>query len=182
MGLRVVVAGTPVPHRARRQGTMSCHHRVQAHSQGRPLDLHAPERGRRPLRTWTTPRWSLLPTHHPVPAGSEHAIASWRGGRKQTTVWEFASPNLGVSPNAQSTTHASQKPVEVYEIPIRNHTGRGDYVLDLFCGSGTAIVAAESLQRRCLGMEIDPRFCDISVQRWEKFTGKKARRYRSKAG
>ncbi len=122
-------------------------------------------------------QWKHEPCWYAVKKG---ANASWRGGRKQTTVWEYASPIMCTSRNEDATLHPTQKPVEVYEVPIRNHTARRAFVCDPFAGSGTAIIAAEGLERRCLAIEIDPRFCDVTVERWEKFTGKKARRHRKR--
>jgi DNA modification methylase len=60
--------------------------------------------------------------------------------------------------------------------PIRNHGGKGDDCYDPFLGSGTTLIAAETLGRRCFAMELDPRYVDVSVTRWEKFSGKKAQR------
>ena len=56
----------------------------------------------------------------------------------------------------------------------------GGLVCDPFCGSGTTLIAAEKLGRRCYGMEIEPRYCDVIVERWQQFTGKKAKRIRGK--
>jgi DNA modification methylase len=60
--------------------------------------------------------------------------------------------------------------------PIRHHGGKGDDVYDPFLGSGTTLIAAEQRGRRCFAMELDPRYVEVAVQRWEKFTGKKAER------
>jgi DNA modification methylase len=60
--------------------------------------------------------------------------------------------------------------------PILNHTVAGDAVYDPFLGSGTTLIACETEQRVCYGLEIEPKYCDIVVARWEKFTGKKAQR------
>jgi DNA modification methylase len=101
----------------------------------------------------------------------------WRGDRRQTTVWEVANLNpMGGTRMADNavTGHSTQKPVRLFEIPLVNHTGAGDAVYDPFCGSGTAIIAAEKLGRTCLAMEIDPRYVHAAVTRWEAFTGAKA--------
>ena len=60
--------------------------------------------------------------------------------------------------------------------PIRNHGDNGDEVYDPFLGSGTTLIAAEQLGRKCYGMEISPAYCDVIVKRWETLTGKKATR------
>ena len=70
--------------------------------------------------------------------------------------------------------HPTQKPTEVFAIPMRVHTNEGDICYEPFSGSGTQIIAAERLHRKCFAMEIEPVFCDVAVQRWEDFTGKKA--------
>jgi DNA modification methylase len=106
---------------------------------------------------------------------------SWHGDRRQTTVWEV--PNLNpfggtrVADNAV-TGHGTQKPVRLFEIPMRNHTVAGEAVYDPFCGSGTAIIAAEKLGRTCYALEIDPKYVQAAVTRWEAFTGVKAIRHR----
>ena len=103
-----------------------------------------------------------------------------RGDRRQTTVWEIANLNpfggAGAADNAV-TGHGTQKPVRLFEIPIVNHTVAGEAVYDPFCGSGTALIAAEKLGRACCAMEIDPRYVQAAVTRWEAFTGQKARRH-----
>jgi DNA modification methylase len=70
--------------------------------------------------------------------------------------------------------HPTQKPVELMRRPIMNHTRRGDVVWEPFLGSGTTLAAAESIGRICCGLEIEPRFVDQVVMRWEKLTGDQA--------
>ena len=72
------------------------------------------------------------------------------------------------------TGHGTQKPVRLFEMPIRNHTTRGAWVFDPFVGSGTAIIAAEKTQRRSVAMEIDPVYVQAAIDRWERFTGRQA--------
>lgn len=72
--------------------------------------------------------------------------------------------------------HPTIKPTEVFAIPMRVHTQPGDICYEPFCGSGSQIIAAERLHRRCFALEIEPIFCDIAVKRWEFFTGRKAKR------
>lgn len=105
----------------------------------------------------------------------------WRGDRRQTTVWEV--PNLNPMGGSRAddnavTGHGTQKPVRLFEMPILNHTGAGDVVYDPFCGSGTAIIAAEKLGRACYALEIDPKYVQAAVTRWEAFTGLNAVRHR----
>ena len=88
--------------------------------------------------------------------------------RDQNTVWEVDKSTASV--------HPTQKPVELYRIPIANHTLPGQVVYDPFAGSGTVLVAAEMTERIAVAMELDPTYCDVSVRRWEDFTGRKAER------
>ena len=66
------------------------------------------------------------------------------------------------------------KPVELVANCMLDGTKEGDIVLDAFGGSGTTMIAAEQLNRICYMMELDPHYCDVIIERWEKFTGKKA--------
>ena len=70
------------------------------------------------------------------------------------------------------------KPVRLIALQIRNSTRPGEVVLDLFGGSGTTLIAAEQLGRKARIMELDPRYCDVIIERWEQFTGRKARQIR----
>ena len=72
--------------------------------------------------------------------------------------------------------HPTQKPVELFARPLRAHTVAGEICFEPFSGSGSQIVAAERLERRCYAMEIEPAFVDVAVRRWEAMTGKKAER------
>ncbi len=72
------------------------------------------------------------------------------------------------------TGHSTQKPVECMKRPIENNSKAGDAVYDPFVGSGTTIIAAEMMARRCFAIDIDPVYVEVSMRRWEKFTGKKA--------
>ena len=65
--------------------------------------------------------------------------------------------------------------VELMRRPILNHTNRGQSVYDPFVGSGTTIIAAETTGRTCFDMDIDPRYVDVAIQRWQDFTGQQAR-------
>ena len=91
----------------------------------------------------------------------------WFGANNETTVWDYDRAS-------KNEFHITQKPVELFERPMSNHTERGDVVFDGFVGSGTTIIAAERLGRRCYAMEIEPRYCDVAIKRWEDYTGEKA--------
>lgn len=114
--------------------------------------------------------WQHEPCWYAVRKGR---TAKWCGDRKQSTMWDIASLNAA-GRQEERVNHGTQKPVECMARPIRNHGGKDDDVYDPFLGSGTTIIAAEQLSRRCYGLEIEPRYCDVIVARWEKLTGKKA--------
>jgi DNA modification methylase len=104
--------------------------------------------------------------------GPKGASANWQGGRKQTTVWEAASPIAGFGGGGgedAATPHPTQKPRELYERAILNHTTPGGIVYDPFAGSGTALIAAERIGRRCLAIELDPGWCDVIRARYDAF-------------
>ena len=106
--------------------------------------------------------------HEPCLYGwKEGAAHLWAADRKQTTILEFLKP----SRNGQ---HPTMKPVELFEYQMLNNTKGGDIVLDSFGGSGTTMIAAEKHGRYARVMELDPKYCDVIVKRWEDFTGKKA--------
>ena len=81
--------------------------------------------------------------------------------------WEGKKRNSGLE-------HPTVKPTEIFAIPMRVHTRPGDICFEPFSGSGSQIIAAERLGRRCFAMELEPVFCDVAIRRWEEFTGKKA--------
>jgi DNA modification methylase len=97
------------------------------------------------------------------------------GDRKQTTVWDIASPiHIMSGSDEEKTKHPTQKPVECMKRPIENNSSAGQAVYDPFVGSGTTIIAGEMTGRRVLAIELSPTYVDISVLRWQNFTGKVA--------
>jgi site-specific DNA-methyltransferase (adenine-specific) len=106
--------------------------------------------------------------HEPCLYGwKEGAGHLWASDRKQTTLIECKRPK-------RNDIHPTMKPVELMEYQILNNTKGQDIVLDLFGGSGSTMIAAEKTGRRARLMELDPKYCDVIVKRWEEFTGKKA--------
>ena len=73
-----------------------------------------------------------------------------------------------------SKLHPTTKPVELVERAINNSSQRTNLVLDLFLGSGSTLIAAEKTGRRCFGMELDPKYADVIIERWQNYTGKNA--------
>ena len=97
------------------------------------------------------------------------------GSRDQCTVWRAPSPKMIMGgSDEEKFDHPAQKPVLLSEIPIRNHLRAGEIVYDPFLGSGTTLVAAETLGRRCYGLEIEPRYCQVIIERWQGLTGRTA--------
>jgi DNA modification methylase len=116
--------------------------------------------------------WQHEPCWYAVRKGSKH---HWRGARDQSTLWEIKNNNsFGNSEKEETWGHGTQKPLDCMLIPLENNSHANDYVYDPFGGSGTTLVACEKTGRRCLMMELDEKYCDIIIQRWQKFSGKKA--------
>lgn len=106
--------------------------------------------------------------HEPCLYGwKEGAAHLWATDRKQTTILEFDKPS-------RNGEHPTMKPVELFEYQMLNNTKGADVVLDSFGGSGTTIIAAEKHGRHARLMELDPKYCDVIIKRWQDFTGKQA--------
>jgi DNA modification methylase len=103
--------------------------------------------------------------------------APWFGeAGKNSTIWSCPSPKFIMGGSKEEKfDHPTQKPVELVRRPILNHTKRGELVYEPFLGSGTTLAAAETTQRVCYGLELDPKYVDVVVQRWQRLTGKSAR-------
>ena len=102
--------------------------------------------------------------------------APWYGKPgENSTIWDSPSPKfiMGGS-DEEKFDHPTQKPIELMRRPILNHTKPGELVYEPFLGSGTTLAAAEATRRVCYGMELDPKYADVVVQRWQGLTGKKA--------
>ncbi|MEQ9260583.1 MAG: DNA methyltransferase [Roseovarius sp.] len=93
----------------------------------------------------------------------------WAGDRKQTTLWHIANKDQDAE-----TVHGTQKPVECMRRPILNNSNPGQAVYEPFMGSGTTMIAAETTGRVCYGIELNPAYVDVAVERWQQFTGKDA--------
>lgn len=93
----------------------------------------------------------------------------WAGDRKQTTLWQIANKDQDAD-----TVHGTQKPVECMRRPILNNSSPGQAIYEPFMGSGTTLIAAETTGRVCYGIELNPAYVDVAVQRWQQFTGETA--------
>lgn len=122
---------------------------------------------------WVKPSFVIGRLHyHPQ---CEWALHGWLRGkgkcpfygkRNQSDIWVLGREN--------DKLHPTQKPVRLFEIPIENHTQVSEICYEPFAGSGTQFIACEKLNRRCYGLEIEPRYCDVIITRWQNFTGKQA--------
>ena len=93
----------------------------------------------------------------------------WAGDRKQTTLWQIANKDQDAA-----TVHGTQKPVECMRRPILNNSSPGQAVYEPFMGSGTTLIAAETTGRLCFGVELNPTYVDVAIERWQAFTGEEA--------
>jgi DNA modification methylase len=102
--------------------------------------------------------------------------APWLGkAGENSTVWASPSPKFIMGGSGEDKfDHPTQKPVDLMRRPILNHLRRGELVYDPFLGSGTTLAAAELNERVCYGLELDPKYVDVIVQRWQQLAGKKA--------
>ena len=118
--------------------------------------------------TFTLGRSDYQRQYEPIlygwPEGSGHY---WCGARDQGDVWNVNKPTV-------NELHPTQKPVELMERAISNSSKRGDVVLDPFGGSGSTLIACEKTGRRARLVELDPRYVDTTVLRWQEFTGREA--------
>ncbi len=120
----------------------------------------------RPVLTYSWFTWQhepcffgWVPPHKPERRGQDHP----------STVW-----NVPTIAPGERTDHPTSKPLELFEIPMRQHTRPGEVCYEPFCGSGSQLIAAERLGRRCFAIEISPTYCDVIVRRFIAFAGARA--------
>ena len=99
---------------------------------------------------------------------SEAEMAWVKNGKRIRILKEYSAKQLKL--------HPTQKPINLMKWCLTNYSKENDIILDPFLGSGSTLIACEKTNRKCYGMEIDPIYCDVIVQRWENFTGRKAQR------
>jgi len=102
--------------------------------------------------------------------------APWYGKPgANSTIWTSPSPKFFMGGSGEDKfDHPTQKPIELMRRPILNHLRRGELVYDPFLGSGTTLAAAELTGRVCCAIELDPKYVDVAIQRWQSLSGKKA--------
>jgi DNA modification methylase len=105
--------------------------------------------------------------HEPILFGWVPGERHKNSDRTRTTLWQYDRPKA-------NREHPTMKPVALWAQAVQDGSRNGEIVYDPFLGSGTTLIAAEQLGRRCYGMEISPAYCDVIVKRWETLTGKKA--------
>ena len=106
-----------------------------------------------------------------------NAVELGRHGRNRTNVWDYASVNsMAGSRREDLALHPTVKPTALVADAIQDVTRRGELVLDIFLGSGTTLIAAERTGRRFRGLDIDPAYVDVAIERWAAMTGKEPRR------
>ena len=110
--------------------------------------------------------WQHEPCWYAVKEGASH---NWQGSRKESTVWEISNLNTFGKGDEERTAHSTQKPLECMARPIRNNSAKGERVYDPFLGSGTTLIAAESLGRICHAIELSPAYVDMAIERWLKY-------------
>ncbi len=93
---------------------------------------------------------------------------SWHGDKAQSDIWSMSRAN------GQDYVHPTQKPVELIERALNNSSKKGDIVIDCFGGSGSTMIACEKNKRHARLMELDPKYCDVIIKRWQDFTGRQA--------
>jgi DNA modification methylase len=121
-------------------------------------------------RSWY--HWSHEPCWVVRKAGAK---VPFRGSRDQATIWRVPSPKMIMAGSSEPRLdHPTQKPLVLFETPIRNHLRPGEAVYEPFSGSGTALIAAERSGARCYAMEIDPLYVEVALRRWERFSGRDA--------
>lgn len=118
---------------------------------------------------WADPRDEITIHEKALYGWKEGGAHIWNGGRKQSTILKFSKP-------VRNEEHPTMKPVAMFDQLIKNSSYKGDIVLDTFAGSGTTIIVAEQDGRTAYCMEIDPRYVDVIIDRYESFTGEKARK------
>ena len=107
--------------------------------------------------------------HEPILYGwREGGAHNWHGDNKQDTIWNVDRPS-------KSEAHPTMKPIALIEKALMNSSKQEDIVLDLFLGSGSTLIACEKTNRICYGMELDPKYVDVIIKRWEDYTGLKAK-------
>ena len=123
--------------------------------------------GKKNAPTFSIGRLDYDYQHEPIFYTWTEKHHNYRAGEFRSTIWEVEKPRA-------SKLHPTMKPIRLIANAIMDGTTEGMTVLDAFGGSGSTLIACEQLSRKCRMMEIDPKYCDVIVKRWEDLTGRKA--------
>ncbi len=108
-------------------------------------------------------------------AGHQNNVQLGKHGRNRSNVWRYAGATGGTADaDDDFNRHPTVKPIRLVMDALLDVTGPSDLVLDPFLGSGTTLLAAERTRRRCIGVEIEPRYVDLGIRRWQEMTGGQA--------
>jgi DNA modification methylase len=110
--------------------------------------------------------------HEPIMYGWKKSHNFYGKGKFTKSVWEIDKPR-------ESKLHPTMKPIELISNAVLNSSKENDVVLDVFGGSGSTLIACEQLNRSCYMCELDPKYVDVIIERWENFTGNKAEKIES---
>lgn len=105
--------------------------------------------------------------YEPCIYGSNGDSVNWYGATNEKTVWDMDKEK-------KCDLHPTMKPIALVSRAIKNSSKQGNLILDLFGGSGSTLIACEQTERKCYTMELDPKYVDVIIERWENFTGQKA--------
>jgi DNA modification methylase len=122
----------------------------------------------RPVLTYSVYMWAHEPCLFGWIKGQKPEVERKQEGGYPSTVWEVPSAEV------ESSEHPTSKPNRLFAIPMELHTSPNDLCYEPFSGSGSQLIAAEQLGRRCYAIELEPRFVDVAISRWEKLTGQRA--------
>jgi DNA modification methylase len=122
----------------------------------------------RPVLTYSVYMWAHEPCLFGWIKGQKPEVERKQEGGYPSTVWEVPSAEI------ETNEHPTSKPNRLFAIPMHLHTQPNDLCYEPFSGSGSQLIAAEQLGRRCYAIELEPRFVDVAISRWEKLTGQKA--------
>ena len=122
--------------------------------------------------------WQHEPCWYAVRNDATH---NWQGARDQSTVWDIKNNNsFGNAAKEETHGHGTQKPIECMARPIKNNSKSKDIITDPFLGSGTTLIAADQLNRTCYGMEISPQYCQVILERYQKYCTKAQKPFKCK--
>ena len=119
--------------------------------------------------------WIVWDKKNTMPTFGDAELIWTNVERKSVVIYEYEYNGL-INQEDEERKHATQKPVKLISEMLKDYSENENLILDSFLGSGSTLIAAEQMDRRCYGMEIDPQYVDVCVERWENLTGETAER------